>query len=47
MVARKILQEYSIAIVAEDIGGQNGRKIQFNLEEGKILLKYASYQNIR
>jgi chemotaxis protein CheD len=46
MVARKILQEYSIEIVAEDIGGKNGRKIQFNLEQGKILLKYASNQNL-
>lgn len=45
MVARNILQEYSIEIVAEDIGGQNGRKIQFDLKQGKILLKYASYQN--
>lgn len=46
MVARNILQEYSIEIVAEDIGGQNGRKIQFDLKQGKILLKYASYQNL-
>ncbi|MBU0632757.1 chemotaxis protein CheD [bacterium] len=42
LVAREILKEYKIAIVAEDIGGQNGRKIQFNLEHGKVLLKYTS-----
>lgn len=42
IVAREILAEYKIPIVAEDIGGQSGRKIQFNLAEGKVLLKYAS-----
>jgi chemotaxis protein CheD len=41
LVAREILKEYRIPIVAEDVGGQNGRKIQFNLEKGKVLLKYA------
>lgn len=41
MVAREILQEYRIAIVAEDVGEKQGRKIQFNLEEGKVLLKYT------
>ncbi|MFA6189514.1 MAG: chemotaxis protein CheD [Sulfuricurvum sp.] len=45
MVAREILKEYKIAIVAEDIGGQNGRKIQFDLQRGKVLLKYASGNN--
>ncbi|MDD5718011.1 MAG: chemotaxis protein CheD [Sulfuricurvum sp.] len=42
LVAREILQEYKIAIVAEDVGGQSGRKIQFDLERGKVLMKYAS-----
>ena len=42
LVAREILKEYKIAIVAEDVGGKNGRKIQFNLQEGKVLLKYTS-----
>jgi len=46
MVARDILEEYSINIIAEDIGGQNGRKIQFDLKEGKIFLKYSSNQNL-
>lgn len=41
LVAKEILNEYKIAIVAEDVGGQNGRKIQFDLERGKVLLKYA------
>lgn len=41
LVAHEILNEYRIPIVAEDVGGQNGRKIQFNLERGKVLMKYA------
>lgn len=46
LVAKEILKEYKIRIVAEDVGGKNGRKIQFDLERGKILLKYASVTNI-
>lgn len=46
LVAKEILKEYNIAIVAEDIGKQNGRKIQFNLEHGKVLLKYIANSNI-
>jgi len=42
LVAREILEEYNIHIVAEDTGGQNGRKIQMDLERGKVLLKYTS-----
>lgn len=41
LVAKEILREYKIVLVAEDVGGQNGRKIQFDLERGKVLLKYA------
>lgn len=41
LVAKEILKEYKISIVAEDVGGHNGRKIQFDLERGKVLLKYA------
>ncbi|WP_304543426.1 chemotaxis protein CheD [Sulfurimonas microaerophilic] len=43
MVAREILKEYKIAIVAEDVGKQQGRKIQFDLEQGKVYLKYTTY----
>lgn len=46
LVAREILKEYRIAILAEDVGGQNGRKIQFDLERGKVLMKYASRTDI-
>jgi len=45
LVAREILNDYKIKIVAEDVGGQNGRKIQFNLEHGKVLLKYTAKSN--
>ncbi len=41
LVAREILKEYRIPIVAEDVGKENGRKIQFNLQNGKVLLKYT------
>lgn len=46
LVAKEILKEYKIVLVAEDVGGQNGRKIQFDLERGKVLLKYASRSEI-
>lgn len=46
LVAKDILEEYKIAIVAEDVGGQNGRKIQFDLERGKVLLKYTSRSDL-
>lgn len=42
LVAKEILKEYRIPIIAEDVGGQTGRKIQFNLERGKVLMKYAT-----
>ncbi|MDD2905496.1 MAG: chemotaxis protein CheD [Sulfurimonas sp.] len=42
LVAKEILKEYKIPIIAEDIGGQNGRKIQFNLDRGKVLMKYTT-----
>lgn len=47
LVAREILKEYKIAIVAEDIGGQNGRKIQFDIERGKVLMKYAARSDMK
>jgi len=39
LVAREILKEYRISIVAEDVGGQNGRKFSLILERGKVLMK--------
>ncbi|MDQ1245462.1 MAG: chemotaxis protein CheD [Campylobacterota bacterium] len=45
LVAKEILNDYKIKIVAEDVGGSDGRKIQFNLENGKVLLKYTIKSN--
>lgn len=42
LVAKEILASYKIKIAAQEVGGHNGRKIQFNLETGKVLLKYTS-----
>lgn len=47
LVAREILQEYRITVAAEDVGGQNGRKIQLDLARGKVLLKYSSRSDLR
>ncbi|MDQ1243875.1 MAG: chemotaxis protein CheD [Campylobacterota bacterium] len=41
-VAHEILEQYKIKITAQDVGGSNGRKILFNLDKGKVLLKYTS-----
>jgi chemotaxis protein CheD len=46
LVAREILKEYKINIVAEDVGGKDGRKIQFNLAQGKVLLKYTAKSDL-
>jgi chemotaxis protein CheD len=45
LVAREILSDCKIKIVAEDVGGNSGRKIQFNLENGKVLLRYTAKSN--
>lgn len=42
LVAQEILSDYKIKIVAQDTGGCAGRKILFNLENGKVLLKYTA-----
>jgi len=41
LVAQEILSAYKIKIVAADTGGCVGRKILFNLENGKVMLKYT------
>jgi chemotaxis protein CheD len=46
LVAREILKEYKIPIVAEDVGKESGRKIQFNLQNAKVLLKYTAKVNV-
>ncbi|MDD2652544.1 MAG: chemotaxis protein CheD [Sulfurimonas sp.] len=42
LVAKEILNDYKIKIVAEDLGGTLGRKIQLNVQNGKVLLKYTA-----
>lgn len=41
-IAHEILQEHKIKIIAQDVGGSDGRKILFDLERGVVLLKYTS-----
>ncbi len=41
IVAREILEQFKIPIVAEDVGGHYGRKIQLNCGRGTVLMKYA------
>ena len=38
-LAKKMLQEERIPIITSDLGGSLGRKIIFNTESGKVLLK--------
>ena len=45
LVARDILREYRIPIIAEDVGGHNGRKIRFELEQGRVLLQYSQHSD--
>lgn len=41
LVAKEILSDYRIPVIAEDVGGTMGRKIQLDLANGKVLLKYT------
>jgi len=38
-VARDILRRHGIRIVAEDVGGERGRKIFFQTDSGKVLVR--------
>jgi len=40
IIAKEILDEYKIPIVAKDVGGTKGRRILMKSDSGKILLKY-------
>jgi len=40
LIAKEILKEYRIPIVAEDTGGERGRRIMMRSDTGKILMKY-------
>ena len=41
IVARDILAEYNIPIIAQDVGGNKGRKIQMDCARGTVLMKYV------
>ncbi len=38
-LAREIMREYSIPVVAEDVGGSRGRKLVFDLADGAAWVK--------
>ncbi|MDO8453008.1 MAG: chemotaxis protein CheD [Sulfurimonas sp.] len=40
IIAKEILNEYKIPIVAQDVGGAQGRRILMVSNSGKIMLKY-------
>lgn len=41
IIARELLKEYKIPVVAEDVGGNRGRRILMKSESGKVLLRYT------
>ncbi len=41
LTAKEILAEYKIKVVAEDTGGDLGRRIMMRSDTGKVMLKYA------
>jgi len=40
LIAKEILREYGIKIIAHDVGGNKGRRIMMQSDTGKIFLKY-------
>lgn len=38
-IAKEMLEDYNIKIVAKSIGGHNGRKINFNTSTGEVFMK--------
>ena len=44
-MVKNILNKYSIKIKSEDIGGQIGRKIIFDLDTGSLIITYNLSQN--
>ncbi|ADU65982.1 CheD family protein [Desulfurispirillum indicum S5] len=45
IVAKEILQEYRIPIVAQDLEGARGRRILVQSDTGKVFLKYTKNPN--
>jgi len=44
LIAKEMLKQHNIRIVAEDTGGTTGRRILMHSDTGKVLLKYTSEQ---
>lgn len=42
-IAKTILDQYKIMIVAQDVGGEHARRIQFDLKGGKVKLAYTPH----
>ncbi len=45
IIAKEILKEHRIKIIAEDTGGTKGRRILMRSDSGKILLRYTGEIN--
>ncbi|MCB0495886.1 MAG: chemotaxis protein CheD [Cyclobacteriaceae bacterium] len=43
-VAQEMLEELNIKIVAKSVGGEKGRKINFNTSTGEVFMKYVTRQ---
>ncbi|NLC27916.1 MAG: chemotaxis protein CheD [Campylobacteraceae bacterium] len=41
LIAKELLRDYNIKILAQDVGGVRGRRIMMESNTGKILLKYT------
>lgn len=41
LIAKELLKDHGIKIVAQDVGGVRGRRIMMQSDTGKILLKYT------
>lgn len=41
IIAKEVLAEYNIPIVAEDVGGSRGRRILMRSDTGKVFMKYT------
>lgn len=47
LTAKEILAEYKIRVVAEDTGGDSGRRIMMRSDTGKVMLKYAGSGGVK
>lgn len=44
-VAQEMLEDFKIKIVAKSVGGEKGRKINFNTSTGEVFMKYVTRQS--